>query len=499
MFFRALAFLVAVCCLTWVGVLWWWQRTGHSAEMADLVLYLGLLPLGIALLLLGLRSVWRRAAARAAAGAATSAVGAAAPAAGGAASPGAEAAEDRARQATVQLVKACVCSVAGEQADLLAAAALGKPLPQPDAALTNDDGLPVLCARIPDKQLALEAVQADLAAVLETLHREPGEVAQQPEEHVLRALAALRPLLESQRDWLWSLHQIHLAQLGDKADSQAHQPPSQRPALPGLRVLLGCPAHWSAAEQALLRVWAEQCLDNEQVPLAKAYTLTVNALPGTGEELWLRADQSSHGSVRSPWLLVAACDSDLSPSRVDALVVARSLYDTNQCPGGSMPGEAAAAVLLAPADWAPPPDLELSPVQLHRPALLRRDKPVDAAGRVAHRELAEALAQSVAVAGVEAGQVGTLVSDADQHSNRGTELYGLAVEALPHLDPVEDMRLLGRVTGRTGCAAPLLMLAAAAEAVQATGKPTLAMALGDPLLRMALVLKPPPAAEPDPA
>jgi len=55
MFFRALAFLVAVCCLTWVGVLWWWQRTGHSAEMADLVLYLGLLPLGIALLLLGLR------------------------------------------------------------------------------------------------------------------------------------------------------------------------------------------------------------------------------------------------------------------------------------------------------------------------------------------------------------------------------------------------------------------------------------------------------------
>ena len=39
-FFRALAFLVAVCCLTWVGGLWWWQRTGHSAEVSDLLLYL---------------------------------------------------------------------------------------------------------------------------------------------------------------------------------------------------------------------------------------------------------------------------------------------------------------------------------------------------------------------------------------------------------------------------------------------------------------------------
>jgi hypothetical protein len=71
----------------------------------------------------------------------------------------------------------------------------------------------------------------------------------------------------------------------------------------------------------------------------------------------------------------------------------------------------------------------------------------------------------------------------------------MAVDALQHLDPVEDMRLLGKVTGHTGVASALLVLAAAAEAVRVVKKPTLALGVADSHLRMALVLQPPQASD----
>lgn len=495
-----MAFLVAVCCLTWVVVLWWWQRTGHSAEVEDLVLYLVLLPLLIATVLLGLRWAWQRRAAAQTAAAAAAASGAAAGAAAGAGAPVPQVTGDElARQAVTQLVLASVRCVSGDQVgDLLDAAAAGKPLPQPDPLLGNDEGLPVLCARIPDKVLDLETVRADLTAVLEGVRAEVG-AHHEPDDHVWRALAALAPVLEVHRDWLWSLHQAGLAALEDGGASLERLPPSQRPPLPMVRVLLGCPPHWGVLEQALLKAWAVRSMDTDQVRLSHGYTLAFSVLAGTGEEFWLRADQTSHGAARSPWLLVAACDSELSDARIEALAAGRHLYDASRRPGGCMPGEAAAAVLLAAADWTPPEDFDLAPVRLHRPALLRRDKPVDAAGRVAHVELAGALQQSLSAALVEPQQVGMLVCDADLHSNRSAELYGLAVESLSQLDPVEDVRLLGRITGRTGAAAPLLLIAAAADAARSTKKPTLALSMGDALLRMALVLKPSVEGEPDAA
>jgi hypothetical protein len=255
--------------------------------------------------------------------------------------------------------------------------------------------------------------------------------------------------------------------------------------------LLGWPAHWSALDQAVARAWLERCLQNEVCDLTLGYAVSYAGVPGTGEELWLRADQMSHGATRSPWLLVAGCDSDVAQARVDALVASQRLYDAGARPGGCVPGEAAAALLLAPAEWVPPQDMDVSTVRLHRPALLRRDKAVEAAGRVAHRELADVAQQALGVAQIAAADLGMVVCDADLHSQRSTELYGMSVDALHHLDPVEDMRLLGKVTGYTGAASALLVLAAAAEAVKTLNKPTLALCMADSHLRMAAVLKPP--------
>lgn len=494
-FFRGLAFLVAVCCLTWVGVLWWWQRAGHSAEVSDLVLYLGLLPLALAALLLGGRWLWRRAAQTSAPAAGAAADGS------GAASVQSDNHDEQERHAVTPLVLASAFSVTGDQpADLLEAAAEGKPLPQPDAQLSNQDGLPVLCVRIADKQLDMDAVEAACKSAMAVTREqvEGGRHADEPGEHVLRALAALSRVLEPHRDWLATLHQRRM----DSADPAWQRlPPSQRPAPPVLQVLLGCPSHWSGFEQALLQAWTRLCLAGEDPGLEGAYDLALTVETGGGETLWLKADRivHGHGQIRPDWLLVAACDSDLSAERVDALATAQDLYDATHRPGGAMPGEGAAAVLLARPGWVPPDDMDLEPVLLHRPALLQRDKPVHAAGRVSHRELAEATSQALLAAQVEPDQVGMLVGDADLHSHRGAELFGLAVDHLAHLDPAEDMRLLGRVTGRTGAASSLLLLAASAAAARSLKKPVLALSSGDARMRMALVLKPSLEAAPDAA
>jgi hypothetical protein len=493
-FLKALAFLVAVCCLSWLGVLWWWQRTGHNPEAAEVLVYLGLLPLVLAAVVWGGHWLWRRAGARTPA--AVGGAGAASSAGEATAVVAAEAAE---RHAVMQVVRFQAHSVAGDQAaDLLEAAHAGKPLPQPDAVLTNDDGLPVLCARMADKALALDAVRAELESLLPgVLHAQSEHALTELSEHVLRALAALRPVIEAQRDGLWALHQAQLNALPDGGASLERLPPAQRPPLPGLRVLLGWPAAWSAAEQALGQAWVTQCLHDEQANLAMGYALMISPLAGSGEDVWLRADQLAHGSVRTPWLLVLACDSLLDGGRVDALASGQRLYDASVRPGGCIPGEGAAGLLLAPADWTPPPGLEVETVLVHRPALMRRDKSIEAAGRVSHQVLEQALEQSLVAAQLGAADLAQLVCDADQHSPRGTELYGLAVAALHHLDPVDDMRLLGRVTGHTGTASPLLVLAAAADAAKGLRQPVLALTLADPHLRMAMVFKPaaaPPAA-----
>ncbi len=209
----------------------------------------------------------------------------------------------------------------------------------------------------------------------------------------------------------------------------------------------------------------------------------------------LREEHMCQPNKRSKWLRVAACHSDLATSRVDALAAAQRLYHSTERPGGCIPGEAAAALLLAPAAWTPPPDLDAPTVRLHRSALMRRDKPVEAAGRTGHRDLADAISQALVAAQIETSAVGMLVCDADQHSPRSPELFGVTVDALSHLDPVEDVRLLGKVTGYTGVVSWLLVLATAAAAAKANKTNTLALGLADSHLRMALVIK--PQEEPD--
>ena len=128
---------------------------------------------------------------------------------------------------------------------------------------------------------------------------------------------------------------------------------------------------------------------------------------------------------------------------------------------------------------------------------MRRDKSVDAPGRVSSEMVSQAMTQALAAARLGADAVAALACDADQHSARGAELFGAALALLADLDSVEDMRLLGTVTGAVGAVSALLVVACAAERARAGEKPCLAATLGDAFARLALVAlpSPPPPAD----
>jgi hypothetical protein len=486
-FFKGVALFVVITCGVWIAVLWRWEATSRDMNTPDIVVYLGLLPLTVFALALLLRWAWRGAALRQAA-AATAAVATAGAAASGGATAAVGSGEEARRHATLQLLAAhIVCAAGSSPSEVLAAAKEGKPRPALDPELRDQNGLPVLSARLPDLDLS------DASAALEALLL--ASRAQRPEwanlalpAHVERALAALHEPLRKTADALAPWHQ----RFEPAPDAPPHTAPPRR-----VRVLLGLPVGWSEFENDVARSFAAGVLaDEARVPIPPA-CFVVTTLPGSGEDLLLMADrllqtqastQAREG--RDDALLVAACHSTISAEAVDALEREGTLYSSARQPKGRMPGEAAAALLLASPDWPADPDADAPAQHLHRPTLVLRDKSIDAPGRVDGATALLTMQQALATSRLGAAAIAKLVSDADQHTPRSAELHTSAQELLPQLDSGEDLRLLATVCGGIGGVAPLIVLACAADAAKAADKPCLAVTFGDPLARLALVVLP---------
>jgi hypothetical protein len=489
-FVKGAALLVLISCAVWVAVLWRWEATSHDMNTSDIVVYLALLPLTVFVLALLLRWAWqsaaRRQAALAASGAAAASTGAAAsqPADGGG--------DDERRHATVQLLAAHLVCAAGESAaELQAAAQTGAPRPALDSAFTDDDGLPVLTARIKalDTSAAGELdalLEAPLAAVRA---KRPEWAALEAPGHVRRALSALEQALQQA-----------VAALAPWAERfQPAQPPSNTPRdqAPArqVRLLLGWPTDWTAFEQALgLAFAADRVKATGDVPIAQA-CFVFTSLAGSGEALLAHADRLLQTMTREGHqepLIVAACHSTLSDSAIEALERGGQLFTASKRPKGRMPGEAAAALVLADSAWPRSPDADGSVAHLHRPAVQTRDKSVDAPGRVTSDVLSQAITQALMAARLGGNAVAAITCDADQHSARSGEFHGGAMALGAELDTEQDMRVLGTVTGAVGAVSALLVVACAAELAKAADKPCLAVTLGDPFARLALVALPGP-------
>ena len=494
-FFKGLALFLVITCIVWVAVLWHWDSSHHELSIADIVIYLGALPLVIVGVLIGLRWAWKGAQPRREA--ALAAAAAAAEAASAAPAGGAPSTDDAARFATAQLLGAyAMCAGGATSQELLAAAAEGKPRPVFDAELRDTEGLSVMCARL--KDLQTEPLATQLEPMLQAQRQQRPEWAGLAfSEHALRALAALTEPLQNALRGL----QPWAARLGaPERDPPSAAPPQRQggaPVLPMVRLLLGWPEGWSELERAVATDWVQQQVpEHTDIPPTR---FVCSAQACGGEALWLQADQLLQTLARegrSDVLLVAACHSDLSDGAVAALEQQNRLFSAQRHPKGLMPGEAAAVLLLAHENWPAAPDVDLPAVRLHRPALMRRDKSVEATGRVTSQCLQDTAADALAASRLAADAVTALVCDADQHSARGTELFGATLALLPQLDPTEDMRLIGTVTAHTGAVNVLLVLAAAAQRARDDDQPCLALCLGDRFMRLAVVARPTPLAGP---
>jgi len=487
--FKGLALFVAIVCLVWLGVLWHWQSTRRDMSVDDIVIYLGVLPVVLFLLVLlgrwALRAAQAGAARREAARAAALAAAASAAAPGAPASPGSATSGEAERASAVQLLAASLQCAAGSRPDEVAGAlASGEPRPAADRQLRNDEGLPVICARIaslqpddlsPSLQPALQAVWA----------AQPDAVGQAPDAAVGRALAALAPALQSSLGALLPWQALF-------TPPAAEGPAAARVRPSALRVLAAWPAHWSGFDKAVARAWLRACVAEHTPDLPPAQLHWMPDSAATGAALWQEADRLLLTMARERHLdavLLLACQSDLSEARIQQLEREGQLFSATQ-PKAGLPGESAAALLLAPANWPAAPDAETPPPRLHRPALVPRDKSVDAPGRVSHAFAHGTLQQALAGAGVAAAEVGAIVSDADQHSGRATELFGAMLAELPHLDAAEDTWVTGPLLGRHGPVAPLITVALAAARAERDQTPVVALSVDDPLLRLALVARP---------
>ncbi|MED5618026.1 hypothetical protein [Ideonella sp. BN130291] len=459
---RLLFLALLATALVWAIVVWQWQTSRRAIDTQDILLYLVLLPLLVVGGALALRWAWRRAA-LAQAARASAAASAAAPAA---AAPVAE------RQLTMQVLAQGIAMPGAGDTDS-ALELINEPPPvQLDPLFRDGDGLGVFSRRCTGIEgeapaRAVQLAEQAIAPVLQWLHQAappveppaPEEAEAQHPTLVTRRRAA--PVAKPSLHLLWGVDERHDAQ-----------------------------ARAAIAQQAgtLLGQWAAQ------LP-AFDWQLEVSAVR-SGVALLLQAERRlvmSHRDGRDDRLLVLAAESLVDEALVDRLDAAGQLF-TAQRPSGVMPGEAAAALLLAPPardTSTPAADGGAPAVQLHRLSAQRRDKSADAPGHLAATELTEAVRQAIEVSQVPVEQLSRAVSDTDLQRSRTSEFFDALQQVAPRLGQMELCRCAGAATGSVGIAAAPLALALAAAQVQRGQAPTLMLSHADPFDRLAVVLSAP--------
>ena len=478
-FFKGLALLVAVTCLVWLGVLWHWQSTRRVMSTADIVAYLGVLPLVSFGLVLLARWAWggaqrseeRRQQQRQEAAQAAAAQG----------QPAAAATIDPRSLPLLLWTAALNCAAGQDAAALQSALAAGDPRPAPQAEWRDEQGLPVLCAPIPELELAAAEQLWQAAPTAADLPP--------PDASVMRALAALAPVLVTCCDSLAARQAV-------ADDGPSTSASGQHGALPPVRLLTDWPAHWPAG----VRQHVNQCLRAhvqgllaDQVPGVQVLLTPMDEAP-----LWQQVDRLVNALAREErpdLLLLVAAQSDLSDARLAQIERGSGLLSGHHAKG-QLPGESAAALLLSGRDWLLPTQAAQTepPVALlHRPAWQLRDKPVDGPGRINAQVAEAAVDQALTLARVAATELRAIVSDADQHTGRATELFGAMISRLPQLDASEDALLTGPLLGRTGPCASLIAVALAGHCAGQDDAPVLALSVDDPIHRIAFIVRPPSA------
>ena len=474
----ALLLLAFIFALVWGVTLWRWDSTRRLIETRDVVLYLFFLPVCAWLAVLLVRWAWKSSAKPAVAPAAVAAT--AAPAQTAEAS-GAE--QERAWSFTL-LWQGLHTSAAPDAAGTAAALAGGQHRPKLDPTLRDPDGRPVLSGRAEGVDGAVDAAKTEWKQLVLPANLTAAQDA-------LKQAAAL----DAQAPWLRvvGLLQLQWRAALDQLDEALPPPRSDAPmprSIPRLAVRCGVPAHWPQGQRSLVEQWLLQTLKQRRAELAGVAAVTVQPLE-SGDELLSAGEQQLVLWRREQidgLLLLLCADSTLDEQQLERWASAQQLLSGARTEG-RVPGEGAAAVMLATGTWCGnAAELPL----LHRIALVRRDKPADAAGRISSDVAERALADCLKAAQLPADKLAAVTSDADLRPRTVRELHGALQPVAEHLQAGEDVLNLSTACGDLGSARPLCLLSLAATHAAQLKQPVAALAVAPAHERLALLVLPGP-------
>lgn len=494
---KLFALLLVITTLVWLTTLWRWQSAEIDPAMNDVVLHLAIVPLALtaslALVLFGMTRLKRYALAPA------SSPSVAPP--GPQADPGPF---TTTRSAEALILASAARMRAGDTwTGAHAAIEAGDLKPMLDMALKDDAGMPVFTARVDDLDDAAitEALEAAKQALItkDSSRSADAEIAAE----VSRAVSLLAPCLDD----MWAALDAQwpsVAACQVKAEARPHAGANGARAMTLVTLHLSLPAAWPATMREVVEHWLRDQLRTISQRLAQALLqagakaaaedlirCTVRAAT-QAEDVWLAIDQHvaawHERSAPEGLIVVAACDSSIGERAVNHLQDQQALFSSSQ-QRGIVPGEGAAAMLLAPADW-PASTLDRGKaLTLRTASRVDRDKSADESGRIGAHALTTAVQDALRAAGREPRAVQSIVSDLDHRGSRAVEVYEALQTVLPDLDPAVGLLRLGIACGDMGVARLLALTHLACERAAAEPHPVLTIGAAPRLTRFALVIE----------
>ncbi|OEZ63602.1 hypothetical protein DUGA6_01030 [Duganella sp. HH105] len=444
---------------SWLGAVWYWRANNRMPATDDLVLCLLVLPLALlAVFWLG-RKIYRGISAPAAS------------ASGGAAAQ-AEVPAEPARGPALSLVAAAVRAPHGMSAAELGAALAGaQARPALDSELNDDQGYPIMSARIAD--IDPDPLREEVSEWLAAHDLEPHFSDEQ-----WRALSAGSEVVSELSSPL-SGH----PQLAAHAERLARREPSP---LPVLQLQPVWQAEWKPEQRQAAALWLRHMLTQAGWPEERIAVAPERGAADTEVTTALARLLSDEPPALT---LVVACGSHIGADSVERLGSAAALFNASH-PQGQIPGEGAAGLLLADAAQA----AMLAPGQ-QLPQLLavnsgRLAHSADESKRASAELLLELSTKALHSAGREASAIALITADTDHRTSRVMELMGVMSETTPQLDPGADVFSVGAGCGSCGAVTYLTALALARQEAESRNAAILCISNLDPFRRDVAVIGP---------
>lgn len=440
-FFKILGGSILTIALIWAMVLGWWQTNDFQPTTVDLLLYLGAIPLALIGGFWLLRGFIDHLKAPP-----VPEKPAAAPLADDdpLSSPAAKTSAAE-RGFSLCLINAAIQTRVGSSAAEIFAAIDAGDRPGPSKKMQDDDGFPVFLADIEDldAEELIEQIGSDFPAL--------NAFAQEPRfGRSLTLLEDSLPPLVSQAE-----------------DLLERSKPSSK-----LLVRWLLPADWEASHLSALRTWLYEhhlsAIDKTRVEITLSpATNEVDALRQLDDAVLALNRETQNNDL----FLVIAAASYVDENCIQAWAASKRLFGAKD-QDGQIPGESAACLLLATRATAEL--LALSDlVEVSRLSHAKRDKGVDAGGRISSKLIEQLGTGILGVRAIEASSVVAAIYDADHRANHVSEMLGGLGNIFEHLDPMKDCLPIATVTGTVSPVGGLLALACAREKVLETNAPVL--------------------------